>query len=85
MTKVTQMGNKVKQLNALKKAVKLAGGQEALAVSIGSSQSTVSTWIKRGRIGANYALKVHRAFGGQVSAHDLRPDLYPRRLVTING
>ena len=73
----------MKQLNALKRAIRLAGGQQALAYSIGSSQSTVSTWIKRGRIGANYALKVDRALDGQVSAHDLRPDLYPRRLIKI--
>jgi len=70
---------------AIKKATKLAGGQSALARSLGVSQPAVYGWLASGRISAEYALRCHEAVLGQVSAHDLRPDLYPRRLITING
>ena len=71
---------------ALKKALKLAGGQVQLAEILGVGQPTVSSWVNRGkRISPNYALKCHLALDGQVSAHDLRPDIYPRRTVTISG
>lgn len=69
--------------SAVSRAVDLAGGQNALSRLIGVSQSTVSGWIKDGRCGPTHAIAIHKALKGKVSAHDLRPDLYPRRLVAF--
>lgn len=70
----------------MRKAVKVAGGQTALANLLDVSQPTVFGWLYRaGKISPNYALKCHIMLDGKVSAHDLRPDIYPRQTVTING
>lgn len=57
-------------------AVRAAGGQAALARKLGISQSTVSTWLRRGNeLPAKFVIPVEQAYG--VSRHELRPDLYP--------
>jgi len=63
---------------ALRKAIKNAGGQVALARTLGlKSQGSISNWLLRDkRVPADRVLVVERATG--VSRHDLRPDLYPR-------
>lgn len=60
---------------ALRKAIKAAGGQTALAKKIGSTQGHVSKWLEREYIPAEKVLPIERATG--VSRHALRPDLYP--------
>ena len=61
----------------LKKAIKLAGGQTALAEMIGVTQSHVWAWLNRNkRVPAAHVLKIEKATG--VSRHELRPDIYPR-------
>jgi len=64
--------------DALRKAIKNAGGQVALAKALGlKSQGSISNWLLRDkRVPAERVLEVERATG--VSRHDLRPDLYPR-------
>jgi len=63
---------------ALRKAIKNAGGQVALARALGlKSQGSISNWLLRDkRVPAERVLEIERATG--VSRHDLRPDLYPR-------
>jgi len=62
---------------AILRACKQAGGQTALARKLGiRTQSTVSSWIARGRVPAEKVLLIEAATG--VPRHDLRPDLYPR-------
>ena len=69
---------------AIKLAVELAGGQVATATLLGVSQPTVNAWLNKAeRIGSGYALACHIALDGQISAHDLRPDLYPRQHLII--
>jgi DNA-binding transcriptional regulator YdaS (Cro superfamily) len=61
---------------ALDRAIKLAGGQAALARYIGLSPTAVWAWTrKQKRVPAEYVLKVEAASG--VSRHELRPDIYP--------
>lgn len=62
-------------MNAIDKAIQIAGGQVKLADAVGCRQATVSYWAKVGRVGHNFTLKVEAATG--VSRHELRPDLYP--------
>ena len=64
--------------SALEKAIRVMGTQAALASSIGASQQRVSSWIKRGMaVPAEFVLPIERATRGQVTRHELRPDLYP--------
>ena len=69
---------------AIRQVVEIAGGQSALARKLGTTQSHVSRWVNLDcRVSAPYALKCHFITQGKVSAHDLRPDLYPPMYVAI--
>lgn len=61
-------------MNALHKAVSIAGSQKALADQIGVVQSAVANWLKRGNIPAEHCLAIEKATGGQVTRQELRPD-----------
>lgn len=63
--------------DALQNAIRLAGGQLALAQQIGTSQSQISYWLTRSKRGvpAEFCAKIEAATG--VERHALRPDLYP--------
>jgi TorA maturation chaperone TorD len=62
-------------LQALARAVELAGGQSALARAIGKSQSHIWHWLKVAkRVPAEAAVAIEKATG--VSRQELRPDLY---------
>lgn len=62
---------------ALRQAVRLAGGQVPFARLIHRSQGGVSKMLTEGRmLAAEHVLTVERETG--ISRHDLRPDLYPR-------
>ena len=64
--------------HTLRKAVELAGGQTALATKLGTRQSTVNSWLRRGRgIPADQVLDVAEAIDYQLTPHELRPDVYP--------
>ena len=62
---------------ALKRAVKIAGGQKALASKLaGVSQQKISYWLNTAKkVQAEYVLAIEEITG--VSRHELRPDLYP--------
>jgi DNA-binding transcriptional regulator YdaS (Cro superfamily) len=59
-------------------AVEIAGGPTVLARTLKVKPSAVSNWMLRGKVSAMKAVNVEAAVGGQISRHDLRPDLYPR-------
>jgi DNA-binding transcriptional regulator YdaS (Cro superfamily) len=64
----------------LLRAVRIAGGQAALARACGGAckQQHVWNWINRDRkVPAEFVLAIERATGGQVTRHQLRPDIYP--------
>ena len=59
--------------------------QVAVAHAVGVTPQAVSDILKRDkRVPAEWCLKLEAATGGAVSAHDLRPDLYPA-LVTARA
>lgn len=67
-------------LEALQKAVDLAGGQSELARRIGGKvrQGHVYYWLNTmKKISHEHVLAAERAVNGQVTRHDLRPDIYP--------
>lgn len=63
-------------MNALEKAISIAGSQTALAQRVRTKQQNVSQWAKT-RVSPEYVLGVARAVDFQVTPHQLRPDLYP--------
>jgi TorA maturation chaperone TorD len=70
--------------NALAAAVDIVGGQAKLARLLGVTQPNVWHWLhKSERVPGEYVLKIEQATGGKVSRHDLRPDLYPRDMTSV--
>lgn len=62
----------------LARAVEILGSQSALAAAIGTRQQNIWWWLNKKRaVPAEFVLPIERATDGQVSRHDLRPDLYP--------
>ena len=65
-------------IGALKTTIAQLGSQVAVARVAGVSPQAVSEIVRRGRrVPAEWCLPIQEATGGAVSAHDLRPDLYP--------
>ncbi|MDH3232223.1 MAG: helix-turn-helix domain-containing protein [Alphaproteobacteria bacterium] len=64
---------------ALNRAITVVGSQSELARKIGSTQQMVSFWLKKSKSGtpAQFCLAIEKATGGEVTCHDLRPDVYP--------
>ena len=62
----------------IEKAIKICGGQAALAEKIGVSQPAVHKWLK-GLTGIDpkHAIPIEQATNGQVTRHELSPDIYP--------
>ena len=70
--------------DALKAVLRLVGTQSKLAEALGVRQAQVSVWLNRdGRVPPQYAIPCHRLTNGEVTAHDLRPDLYPKGVVQV--
>lgn len=65
-------------MEALKKAVDIAGSQSALARAIGGKvkQAHVWNWLKAGTVPAEHCAAIERATGGKVTRADLRPDVF---------
>jgi DNA-binding transcriptional regulator YdaS (Cro superfamily) len=61
--------------NAISRAAFIAGGQSALARSIGCTPQAVQVWCSSGRVPAERVLVIEKLT--KVSRHELRPDLYP--------
>jgi DNA-binding transcriptional regulator YdaS (Cro superfamily) len=60
----------------LRRAIRNAGGQAALARRLGVSQQLLSGWVTGAkRIRAERVLKIEKETG--IPRHELRPDLYP--------
>lgn len=72
-------------MEALTKAIGLAGGQKKLATVLsehlpggeGIGSTAIANWLQRGQVPADKVISVSRAVGFQVTPHELRPDLYP--------
>ena len=72
-------------LEALERAIEVAGSQAELARRIGGNvkQAHVWNWLNRdGQIPAEMVLLIETATAGKVKREELRPDLYPRERVT---
>lgn len=62
----------------VEKVVRLAGGQAELARRCNTSQPRIWQCVHRNqRVPADLVIPFERAVAGQVTRHELRPDLYP--------
>lgn len=60
--------------NAIRKAIKLAGSQSALARVVGISPQAMGVQIRRGQITPEHCVAIEKAFPGAITRHELRPD-----------
>ena len=68
----------------LERAVKLAGGQSALAKALGVKQGHVWYWLNGAkRVPAEHCAAIEEATGGAVKRFQLRPDLFEEE--PVNG
>lgn len=61
---------------SIEKAIAVMGNQSALARALGVSPQAVNQWLKS-KVPAERVLDIEAATSGQVTRHDLRPDIYP--------
>jgi len=61
---------------ALTRAVALIGGQKRLADSLGIKPPSVNEWMRKGFVPVGRCRAIERATAGQVSVHELRPDIF---------
>jgi DNA-binding transcriptional regulator YdaS (Cro superfamily) len=62
---------------ALARAIELVGGPAALARTLGITSQAISQWE---RVPVERAFEVERATGGKITAEELRPDFFGRRM-----
>lgn len=67
-------------MKPIERAVEIAGGQSALARAIGGTvkQAHVWYWLNKddALVPAEHCLTIEQATGGQVTRHELRPDVF---------
>jgi DNA-binding transcriptional regulator YdaS (Cro superfamily) len=61
---------------AIRRAVAILGSEVKLAAACGVTQPAISKAKHKGRISVRLALRMHQATNGEVSASELRPDLW---------
>lgn len=61
----------------LDKACDLLGSQDRLAAALGIKSPSISEWRTRGRVPAERCLAIEQLTMGEVTCHDLRPDVFP--------
>jgi len=62
-------------MSAIQRASEILGSQAKLAKTLQVSPMAVSQW--KGRIPAERVLAIYHATEGQISPHEMRPDIYP--------
>jgi DNA-binding transcriptional regulator YdaS (Cro superfamily) len=68
--------------NGIKKAIECLGSQSALAQALGVTPQFISQLANGSRpVPAKLVRKIETATDGQVSCHDLRPDIFGETIV----
>jgi DNA-binding transcriptional regulator YdaS (Cro superfamily) len=68
--------NAAKKFSPARKAVRLAGGPSALSRQLGITPQAISRWLARDTVPANWVLSIEELLDGEISRHDLRPDVF---------
>lgn len=72
-------------MNPLDRAIDKAGGVSKLADAIGLKPNVVSNWRLRKQVPAERCVAIEDATGGQVTRHDLRPDVFGPAPTTLDN
>tara|TARA_Y100001973_G_C4948554_1_gene209127 strand:- start:163 stop:402 length:240 start_codon:yes stop_codon:yes gene_type:complete len=67
---------KIKTMTSFEKIRHHFGSQTRLANELNVTRSAVSAW-KRKKVPANRVLAIYRLSKGEITPHEMRPDLYP--------
>jgi DNA-binding transcriptional regulator YdaS (Cro superfamily) len=59
----------------IQRALKIVGSQKRLAVICGVSQPAVHKWLNGGTVSPEKVTAIVSATGGEIKAHEIRPDL----------
>ena len=59
----------------IQRALKIVGSQKRLAEICGVSQPAVHKWLNGGSVSAEKVTAIVNATGGEIKAHEIRPDL----------
>lgn len=65
-------------MTAIKRAIKAAGGLSVLADRLKVDPQVVNNWRARKRVPADKCAAVEAATDGEVTCHELRPDVFPK-------
>lgn len=60
----------------MKKAIRIVGSQSALAEAIAATRQQVWRMTSTGKVPASRCKAIEQATSGQVTAEDLRPDIF---------
>lgn len=63
--------------NPIEKAALIVGSQLALAEALNVSPQAVQQWVATGQAPPRRVIAIEQATNGEVSRHELRPDIYP--------
>ena len=76
-------------MTGLERAIKIVGGQAALARKLGLHQTTVWEWVNQGgrdrqsgEPPPHFVVAISQATGGLVDPHEIRPDVFNERQST---
>lgn len=61
----------------LDRACALLGSQDRLAAALNIKSPSISEWRQRGQVPVKRCLAIEELTGGEVTCHQLRPDLFP--------
>ena len=65
-------------MTGLQKAISILGSQSALARAINTNQQNVWHWLNVSKeVPPKYAIPIEQATDGQVTRHDISPEIYP--------
>lgn len=63
-------------MNAIERAIEIAGGPSALAAILATSPSVVGNWRLRKKAPPDRCIAIEEATDGKVTRYDLRPDVF---------
>jgi len=72
----------MKNLTPIQRAIKTVGSQREMARRLGVTVQAITRWKRK--IPAERVLSVEAVTGGAVTRYELRPDLYPRSMMSAD-
>lgn len=75
------MSSEISETEALRRAIEIAGSQQALAKKISATgikvtQQAVSIWVAEGKPSKLGAIGIEEALQGEINRSQLRPDIF---------